>query len=93
MRTGEIGTLQRLPSPGRWHGGRADTLLAERRLGRLRSAAAESVRAGRVRIGADGPSVAKPSQMLPRTPSSGRLGPEFASRGGVKLSNALRSCR
>jgi 23S rRNA (cytidine1920-2'-O)/16S rRNA (cytidine1409-2'-O)-methyltransferase len=69
---------------------RADTLLAERGLAASRSAAAESVRAGRVRIGADGPSVAKPSQMLPE---DAELvvdpGPEFASRGGVKLSNAL----
>jgi 23S rRNA (cytidine1920-2'-O)/16S rRNA (cytidine1409-2'-O)-methyltransferase len=69
---------------------RADTLLAERGLAPSRSAAAESVRAGRVRLGEDGPAVAKPSQMLPddaelvvETP------PPFVSRGGIKLANAL----
>ena len=69
---------------------RADTLLAERGLAASRSAAAASVRAGRVRLGGDGPSVAKPGQMLP---SDAELvvdaGPEFVSRGGVKLANAL----
>jgi 23S rRNA (cytidine1920-2'-O)/16S rRNA (cytidine1409-2'-O)-methyltransferase len=69
---------------------RADTLLAERGLAASRSAAAESVRAGRVRVGADGPSVAKPSQMLPEDAELVvDSGPEFASRGGVKVSNAL----
>jgi 23S rRNA (cytidine1920-2'-O)/16S rRNA (cytidine1409-2'-O)-methyltransferase len=89
MRTGETG-----PSSGYLPRAmarrRADTLLAERGLAASRSAAAESVRAGRVRVGADGPSVAKPSQMLPEDAELVvDAGPEFASRGGVKLSNAL----
>ena len=69
---------------------RADTLLAERGLAASRTAAAASVRAGCVRIGRDGPSISKPSQMVP---SDAELivdsGPEFVSRGGVKLANAL----
>jgi 23S rRNA (cytidine1920-2'-O)/16S rRNA (cytidine1409-2'-O)-methyltransferase len=69
---------------------RADTLIAERGLAGSRSAAAASVRAGRVRLGNDGPSVAKPGQMLPE---DAELivdpAPEFVSRGGVKLANAL----
>lgn len=69
---------------------RADTLLAERGLAASRTAAAASVRAGRVRLGGDGPSISKPSQMLP---SDADLvvdaGPEFVSRGGTKLANAL----
>jgi 23S rRNA (cytidine1920-2'-O)/16S rRNA (cytidine1409-2'-O)-methyltransferase len=69
---------------------RADTLLAERGLAASRSAAAASVRAGRVRLGSDGPSVAKPGQLLP---ADAELivegGPEFVSRGGRKLANAL----
>jgi 23S rRNA (cytidine1920-2'-O)/16S rRNA (cytidine1409-2'-O)-methyltransferase len=44
---------------------RADTLLAERGLAASRSAAAASVRAGRVRLGRDGPEVSKPGQLLP----------------------------
>jgi 23S rRNA (cytidine1920-2'-O)/16S rRNA (cytidine1409-2'-O)-methyltransferase len=69
---------------------RADTLLAERGLAPSRSAAAQSVRAGQVRLGADGPRVAKPSELLP--PDAELIlegGPEFVSRGGVKLKNAL----
>jgi 23S rRNA (cytidine1920-2'-O)/16S rRNA (cytidine1409-2'-O)-methyltransferase len=71
---------------------RADTLIAERGLAGSRSAAAASVRAGRVRLGADGPSVSKPGQMLP---ADAELvldpAPEFVSRGGIKLANALDS--
>ena len=69
---------------------RADTLLAERGLAPSRSAAAESVRAGRVRLGRDGPAVAKPSQLLP---ADAELIVEsaspYVSRGGIKLANAL----
>jgi 23S rRNA (cytidine1920-2'-O)/16S rRNA (cytidine1409-2'-O)-methyltransferase len=69
---------------------RADALLAERGLAPSRSAAAASVRAGRVRIGADGPTVEKPSQQLE---ADAELivqgGADFASRGGVKLASAL----
>jgi len=71
---------------------RADTLLAERGLAPSRSAAAQSVRAGQVRLGADGPRVAKPSELVP-TDAELVLegGREFVSRGGVKLENALRA--
>jgi 23S rRNA (cytidine1920-2'-O)/16S rRNA (cytidine1409-2'-O)-methyltransferase len=69
---------------------RADALLAERGLAPSRSAAAASVRAGQVRIGADGPSVEKPGQLLD---ADAELivagGSEFVSRGGTKLANAL----
>jgi 23S rRNA (cytidine1920-2'-O)/16S rRNA (cytidine1409-2'-O)-methyltransferase len=69
---------------------RADALLAERGLAASRSAAAATVRAGRVRVGRDGPSVEKPGQLLPE---DAELivdpGAEFVSRGGVKLANAL----
>jgi 23S rRNA (cytidine1920-2'-O)/16S rRNA (cytidine1409-2'-O)-methyltransferase len=69
---------------------RADTLLAERGLAASRSAAAASVRAGRVRLGRDGPEVSKPGQLLPEDAElvvdQGR---EFVSRGGIKLANAL----
>ena len=41
-----------------------DTLLAERGLAGSRTSAAESVRAGRVRIGRDGPLATKPSQLV-----------------------------
>ena len=69
---------------------RADALLAERGLAPSRTAAAASVRAGQVRIGADGPSVEKPGQLLD---ADAELivagGSEFVSRGGTKLANAL----
>jgi 23S rRNA (cytidine1920-2'-O)/16S rRNA (cytidine1409-2'-O)-methyltransferase len=69
---------------------RADTLLAERGLAPSRSAAAASVRAGRVRLGRDGREVEKPSELLP---DDAELlvtgGQEFVSRGGIKLDNAL----
>jgi 23S rRNA (cytidine1920-2'-O)/16S rRNA (cytidine1409-2'-O)-methyltransferase len=69
---------------------RADTLLAERGLAPSRSAAAASVRAGRVRLGAEGREVEKPSELLPEDAelvvSEGK---EFVSRGGIKLHNAL----
>jgi len=69
---------------------RADTLIAERGLAPSRSAAAASVRAGRVRLGEDGPAVAKPGQLVPDDAelvlTASR---EFVSRGGVKLANAL----
>jgi len=69
---------------------RADTLLAERGLASSRSAAAASVRAGRVRLGTDGPSVSKPGQLLPEDADLViEAGREFASRGGTKLANAL----
>jgi 23S rRNA (cytidine1920-2'-O)/16S rRNA (cytidine1409-2'-O)-methyltransferase len=69
---------------------RADTLLAERGLAASRSAAAASVRAGRVRLGPDGPEVSKPGQLLPEDAELiVNPGAEYASRGGIKLQNAL----
>jgi 23S rRNA (cytidine1920-2'-O)/16S rRNA (cytidine1409-2'-O)-methyltransferase len=69
---------------------RIDTLLAERGLARSRTRAAEVVRAGRVRIGADGPVAVRPSQLVAED-SDLRVAepPPFVSRGGVKLANAL----
>jgi 23S rRNA (cytidine1920-2'-O)/16S rRNA (cytidine1409-2'-O)-methyltransferase len=69
---------------------RADTLLAERGLAASRSAAARSVRAGRVRLGPDGRRVGKPSELLPEDAELVLdRGSEFVSRGGIKLDNAL----
>ena len=69
---------------------RADSLLAERGLARSRTGAAEAIRAGAVRVGADGPRLVRPSEMVA---SDAELiveaGPRYVSRGGVKLENAL----
>jgi 23S rRNA (cytidine1920-2'-O)/16S rRNA (cytidine1409-2'-O)-methyltransferase len=71
---------------------RADNLLAERGLAASRSAAAASIRAGRVRLGADGPAVDKPGALVDAEADL-RLAetPRFVSRGGIKLDNALES--
>jgi 23S rRNA (cytidine1920-2'-O)/16S rRNA (cytidine1409-2'-O)-methyltransferase len=83
---------QRLRFAGMPSRRRADTLIAERGLAASRSAAAETVRAGRVRVGRDGPSVSKPGQLLPDDAELIVEGtPEFVSRGGIKLANALDS--
>src|SRR3954454_24101607 len=69
---------------------RADTLLAERGLAPSRTAAAASVRAGRVRLGKDGSTVEKPSDLVPEDADLVvDEGQKFVSRGGVKLENAL----
>ena len=69
---------------------RIDALLAERGLAPSRTSAAESVRAGRVRIGADGPLALKPSQLVPDDVELLLESvPPFVSRGGTKLANAL----
>lgn len=69
---------------------RIDSLLAERGLARSRTSAAESVRAGRVRIGRDGPFAKKPSDLISEeTELTIEEGSSFASRGGEKLQNAL----
>jgi 23S rRNA (cytidine1920-2'-O)/16S rRNA (cytidine1409-2'-O)-methyltransferase len=69
---------------------RLDTALAERGLFPSRAAAAASVRAGGVRIGADGPLAVKPGQLVDSGQEliveQGRL---YVSRGGIKLENAL----
>jgi 23S rRNA (cytidine1920-2'-O)/16S rRNA (cytidine1409-2'-O)-methyltransferase len=71
---------------------RIDSLLAERGLAPSRTSAAESVRAGRVRIGRDGPLALKPSQLVD---DDAELlvddGDAYVSRGGIKLENALEA--
>ena len=69
---------------------RIDAVLAERGLFPSRSAAAGAVRAGEVRVGADGPVALRPSQLV--EPGAALIvdeGPRYVSRGGVKLENAL----
>jgi len=69
---------------------RADTLLAERGLAPSRTAAAATVRAGRVRLVKDGSTIEKPSELLPENADLVvDEGEEFVSRGGIKLDNAL----
>src|SRR4051794_29422613 len=69
---------------------RADTLLAERGLAPSRTAAAATVRAGRVRLGKDGATVEKPSELVDeKAELLVEEGDEFVSRGGIKLKNAL----
>jgi 23S rRNA (cytidine1920-2'-O)/16S rRNA (cytidine1409-2'-O)-methyltransferase len=69
---------------------RADTLLAERGLAPSRTAAAATIRAGRVRLGKDGATVEKPSELVDeKAELLVTEGDEFVSRGGVKLKNAL----
>ena len=70
---------------------RIDTLLAERGLAGSRTSAAESVRAGRVRIGRDGPIATKPGQLIAEEADLVRRSsrPRYVSRGGLKLENAL----
>jgi 23S rRNA (cytidine1920-2'-O)/16S rRNA (cytidine1409-2'-O)-methyltransferase len=69
---------------------RVDTLLAERGLAPSRTAAAASVRAGRVRLGKDGSTVEKPSELVSEEAELVVAeGEEFVSRGGIKLKNAL----
>src|SRR3954470_14064137 len=69
---------------------RADTLLAERGLAPSRTAAAATVRAGRVRLGKDGSTVEKPSELVDeKAELLVEEGEEFVSRGGIKLKNAL----
>jgi 23S rRNA (cytidine1920-2'-O)/16S rRNA (cytidine1409-2'-O)-methyltransferase len=69
---------------------RLDTLLAERGLTGSRTSAAESVRAGRVRVGRDGPIATKPGQLVAEdTELLVTEPPRYVSRGGLKLERAL----
>jgi 23S rRNA (cytidine1920-2'-O)/16S rRNA (cytidine1409-2'-O)-methyltransferase len=69
---------------------RADTLLAERGLAPSRTAAAATVRAGRVKLAKDGSTVEKPSELVDeKAELLVEEGDEFVSRGGIKLKNAL----
>jgi 23S rRNA (cytidine1920-2'-O)/16S rRNA (cytidine1409-2'-O)-methyltransferase len=71
---------------------RIDAVLAERGLFPSRSAAAGAVRAGEVRVGADGPVALRPSQLVePEAPLIVDSGPRYVSRGGTKLQNALEA--
>ena len=71
---------------------RIDTLLAERGLAGSRTSAAESVRAGRVRIGTDGPVAAKPGQLVPEDAELLLSDPpRYVSRGGMKLEKAFEA--
>lgn len=69
---------------------RIDRVLADRGIFPSRTAAARAVRAGRVQIGPDGPVALRPSQDVePDAILEVRGEPDFVSRGGVKLANAL----
>ncbi len=70
---------------------RLDVLLAERELFPSRTAAARAVRAGQVKLGRDGPLALRPSQEI-RADQELELTEtrRFASRGGIKLDNALK---
>jgi 23S rRNA (cytidine1920-2'-O)/16S rRNA (cytidine1409-2'-O)-methyltransferase len=69
---------------------RLDTLLARRGMFPSRSRAAASVLAGEVKLGADRRRADKPGQLVPQDVAvSVDEGPEFVSRGGRKLANAL----
>jgi 23S rRNA (cytidine1920-2'-O)/16S rRNA (cytidine1409-2'-O)-methyltransferase len=71
---------------------RIDAVLADRGLFPSRSAAAGAVRAGEVRIGADGPVALRPSQLVePEAALVVDSGPRYVSRGGTKLENALEA--
>jgi 23S rRNA (cytidine1920-2'-O)/16S rRNA (cytidine1409-2'-O)-methyltransferase len=72
---------------------RLDTLLAERGLFPSRSRAAASVMAGEVRVGAGDRRAAKPSELVDvEERLSVQAQPQFVSRGGIKLANALAAC-
>jgi 23S rRNA (cytidine1920-2'-O)/16S rRNA (cytidine1409-2'-O)-methyltransferase len=71
---------------------RIDAVLAEQGLFSSRTAAANAVRAGAVRVGRDGPVAVRPSQLV--EPGAALIvdeGPRFVSRGGIKLENALEA--
>ena len=71
---------------------RLDTLLAERGLYESRSRAAAAVLAGEVRLGGHGGGVPKPGQMVAEDVHVETVErPQFVSRGGTKLANALDS--
>ncbi len=71
---------------------RIDAVLAQRGLFPSRSAAAGAVRAGEVRVGADGPVALRPSQLVePEAKLIVDPGPRYVSRGGIKLENALEA--
>jgi 23S rRNA (cytidine1920-2'-O)/16S rRNA (cytidine1409-2'-O)-methyltransferase len=71
---------------------RIDAVLAARGLFPSRTAAAGAVRAGEVRIGRDGPTALRPSQLVePEATLIVDPGRRYVSRGGIKLENALEA--
>jgi 23S rRNA (cytidine1920-2'-O)/16S rRNA (cytidine1409-2'-O)-methyltransferase len=69
---------------------RLDTVLADRGLFTSRTAAAQAVRAGHVKLGVDGPVALRPSQDVPPDQEFELIGTRpYVSRGGIKLANAL----
>jgi 23S rRNA (cytidine1920-2'-O)/16S rRNA (cytidine1409-2'-O)-methyltransferase len=71
---------------------RLDTLLAERGLFPSRTRAAASVMAGEVMVGQHGRRASKPGEMVAvDSVLSIRDRPQFVSRGGIKLANALQA--
>lgn len=73
---------------------RLDTLLAERGLFPSRSRAAASVMAGEVLVGEPGRPASKPGEMVGvQEQLVVKAAPEFVSRGGRKLANALDDSR
>jgi 23S rRNA (cytidine1920-2'-O)/16S rRNA (cytidine1409-2'-O)-methyltransferase len=69
---------------------RLDSLLVKRGLFESRSRAAAAVMAGEVRLGEGGPRAEKPGQLIADDAALVvEGGPEYVSRGGVKLANAL----
>src|SRR5215203_5229590 len=71
---------------------RLDSVLVDRGLFETRSRAAAAVIAGEVRLGDDGRRADKPGQMVaPDVAVAVAEGPQYVSRGGVKLANALDS--
>lgn len=71
---------------------RIDTLLSERGLFSSRSRAAASVLAGDVLVGAERRRARKPGELVePDVAVEVERAPEFVSRGGIKLANALEA--
>jgi 23S rRNA (cytidine1920-2'-O)/16S rRNA (cytidine1409-2'-O)-methyltransferase len=69
---------------------RLDTLLTERGLFDSRSRAAASVMAGEVQVGTGGRRALKPGELVdPAEVLTVSRGDDYASRGGIKLANAL----
>jgi 23S rRNA (cytidine1920-2'-O)/16S rRNA (cytidine1409-2'-O)-methyltransferase len=65
-------------------------VLAERGLFPSRTAAAQAVRAGHVKLGTDGPVAVRPSQDVPPDQAIEVIAARpYVSRGGIKLANAL----
>src|SRR5438552_3019641 len=69
---------------------RLDTLLADRGLFASRTRAAASVMAGEVLVGRERRRIDKPGQMVADDVEVAvEVGPDYVSRGGTKLANAL----